>query len=373
MITGDRKETAISVARQVGLIPHSQHPEDIVDESTDKYLPPNCILTSDELSKMDDEDIKAIIKDLKVVARALPSDKFRLVEICQSLNYVVGMTGDGVNDAAALYKSDVGFAMGSGTELAKEAADIVILDDNFNSITKAVLYGRTIFKTIRKFIIFQSTINMASTLIVFVGPFLGFDFPLTLIQLLWVNLVMDTLAALAFGGEPPLPRYMKERPVDRDENIVSPYMWTSIVLNGAFIAFLSILFLLYGEEFFLRNGKHDEEVFLTAFFAFYIFITTINAFNVRTPKVNIFDNIQGNTGFFIVILVIFVVQIVFTIIGGNILRTVPLHIDEWTKVIGCAFIIIPFDLLRKIFITPLLPKHIQKEIPDQELDKENVD
>jgi len=330
------------------------------------HLPPNSVITSDDLQNMTDEELKNIIPDLRVVARALPSDKSRLVDVCQSLNLVVGMTGDGVNDAAALYKSDVGFGMGSGTEFAKEAADIVILDDNFNSISKAVLYGRTIFKTIRKFITFQSTINMASTLIVFIGPFLGIDFPLTLIQLLWVNLVMDTLAAIAFGGEPALPRYMKEKPVSRDENIVSPYMWTSIIMNGTLIAFLSILFLLYGESLFLRNGQHDEQVFLTAFFSFYIFITTINAFNVRTPYINIFDNISGNSGFFYVIFIIFVVQISFTYIGGNILRTVPLHLDEWIKIIGFAFVIIPFDLLRKMFIIPLLPKsitevHIEKD------------
>jgi len=355
MITGDRKETAISVARQIGLLPHTMN---IEDEYSDLYLPQHSVLTSDDLQNMTDDQIRAVLKDLRVVARALPSDKSRLVQISQSLDYVVGMTGDGVNDAAALYLADVGFAMGSGTEMAKEAADIIILDDNFNSIGKAVLYGRTIFKTIRKFITFQSTINMASTLIVFVGPFLGFDFPLTLIQLLWVNLVMDTLAALAFGGEPALKRYMCEKPVRRDDNIVSSYMWTSIVLNGTLIAFLSILFLLYGKNLFLRDGIQDEEVFLTAFFSFYIFITTINGFNVRTHHLNIFDNISGNPAFFMVLILIFFVQILFTYIGGSILRTVPLHFDEWVKIISISLVIIPFDLLRKMIISPLLPKSI---------------
>jgi magnesium-transporting ATPase (P-type) len=266
----------------------------------------------------------------------------------------VAVTGDGVNDAAALHQADVGFAMGSGTEMAKEASDIVILDDNFSSITKAILYGRTIFKTIRKFIVFQSTINLASTLIVFIGPFLGFDFPLSLIQLLWVNLVMDTLAALAFGGEPALERYMKEPPIKRDDKIINQYMWTAILFNGIFVAIVSIMFLLRAKPLFRRNGEQNEAVFLTAFFAFYIFITTINAFNVRTTTINIFDNLSGNKGFSFVLILIFAVQMIFTYIGGSVLRTVPLESGEWINIIIFSLAIIPFDILRKLVFAPML-------------------
>jgi len=285
-----------------------------------------------------------------VIARALPTDKSRLVRVCQSQNKVIGMTGDGVNDAAALKKADVGFAMGSGSEVAKEASDIVILDDNFESITNAILYGRTIFKSIRKFIVFQSTVNAASMCIVFFGPFLGFDFPLTLIQLLWVNLVMDTLAALAFGGEPALRRYMLEKPIKRDQAIISPNMWTAILINGIFIATLCICALLnYFEvrSFFVRNGKPSEEVFLTAFFAFFIFLTNFNAFNARTPSFNLFEHVTANRGFVGVVILIFVVQVVFTYLGGNILRTVGLTRNEWATVIAASSVILPFDLLRK--------------------------
>jgi len=224
MITGDRKETAISIAKDSGLL---------TDES-------QIVLTSDELQKISDEDLKQMLPNIRVIARALPTDKSRLVRISQELNLVVGMTGDGVNDSPALKQADVGFAMGSGTEVAKEAGDIVILDDNFQSIAKAVLYGRTIFKSIRKFIIFQLTINVSAVFISFIGPFIGIHEALTITQMLWINLVMDTLAALAFGGEPALRRYMNEKPLRRDENILSGYMKSAIGVGGVFTAVLSI-------------------------------------------------------------------------------------------------------------------------------------
>jgi len=335
MITGDRKETALSVAQEIGLKKGN--------------------LTSSQLAEMSDEQIQKEIFNIGVISRALPTDKSRLVKICQAepLNKVVGMTGDGVNDSAALKKADVGFAMGSGSEVAKEASDIVILDDNFYSITQAVLYGRTIFKSIRKFIVFQSTVNAASMIIVFLGPFLGFDFPLTLIQLLWVNLVMDTLAAMAFGGEPALKRYMEEPPVRRNESIISKPMWSAILINGCFIAFLCISALKYKNlrHFFLRNGIPSEPAFLTAFFAFFIFLTAFNAFNVRTPKINIFDHLFQNSGFVGVIILIFCVQVTFTYVGGSLLRTVALTLQEWMLVIFASIIIIPFDMIRKMIFS----------------------
>eukprot|EP00028_Trichosphaerium_sp_Am-I-7-wt_P005134 CAMPEP_0168535412 /NCGR_PEP_ID=MMETSP0405-20121227/18674_1 /TAXON_ID=498012 /ORGANISM="Trichosphaerium sp, Strain Am-I-7 wt" /LENGTH=335 /DNA_ID=CAMNT_0008562693 /DNA_START=51 /DNA_END=1055 /DNA_ORIENTATION=- len=228
MITGDKKETAFAIARECGL----------VDGMTNVN---EAVITSEELNKLTDEQVEYKLPSLRVVARALPTDKSRLVKCAQRQGFVVGMTGDGCNDSAALKHADVAFGMGSGAEVAKEAADIIILDDNFQSITKAILYGRTIFKSIRKFIVFQSTVNLASTVIVFLGPFLGFDFPLTLIQLLWVNLVMDTFSALAFGGEPPLLQYMREKPVDREAPIISKYMWSSILTNGLFVAGMSLI------------------------------------------------------------------------------------------------------------------------------------
>jgi len=355
MITGDKKETAVAVAHQIGLIAPGEE------------LQPGVVMTSFELQHLTDHKLKKLIPNLRVVSRALPSDKVRFVNIAQSLSKVVGMTGDGVNDSAALKHADVGFAMGSGSEVSKEAADIVILDDNFASITQAVLYGRTIYKSIQKFIVFQSTINVASTLIVFLGPFMGFDFPLTLIQLLWVNLVMDTLAALAFGGEPALDRYMKEKPIKRDQNIITPRMWASILGGGPFISAMSIAFLVndHVASYFVRNGLPSEPAFLTAFFAFFIFLSIINAFNVRTSRLNLLDHLFDNKGFIFVVFFIFVVQIAFTYIGGKVLRTVGLEMNEWIMVILASLSIIPFDLFRKslfnIFLSQKRGKSTKRE------------
>jgi calcium-translocating P-type ATPase len=356
MITGDRKETAVAVARDINLLPPVD--ENKSRQEQDSALPQYAVLTSSDIQKMNDEELGANLSKIRVIARALPTDKSRLVRVAQGLNKVVGMTGDGVNDSSALKKADVGFGMGSGTEVAKEASDIVILDDDIFSITNAVLYGRTIFKSIRKFVIFQSTINLAATLIVFLGPFMGFDFPLTIIQLLWVNLVMDTLAALAFGGEPALKSYMKEHPTKRNEAIISPEMWSYILFNGSFIAALSVIFLTWDPvvNFFTRDGKPSDPVFLTAFFSFFIFISVINAFNVRTPRLNVFNHLFKNSGFVRVITLIFVVQITFTYLGGSVLRTVPLTPNEWLTIIVASLAIIPWDSIRKIFIAPLLPK-----------------
>ena len=227
MITGDRKETAVAIARDAGLL---RRPQDQV-------------WTSQELAAMSDEEVKLNLPDLRVVSRALPLDKLRLVSIAQEMNLVTGMTGDGVNDSPALKRADVGFAMGSGTEVAKEAGDIVILDDNFLSIKQAILYGRTIYNSICKFITFQLSINFSAVLINFIAPFIGVEKPLTIIQILWINLVMDTLAdtlaALAFGGEPALEKYMQERPKERGGPIVSKGMMSTIVLGGLWMTLVA--------------------------------------------------------------------------------------------------------------------------------------
>ena len=213
MITGDAYDTASSIAKEINLL----QDDDI-------------ILDSKSFNELSDFEIKSIFNKIRVVSRALPTDKSRLVRIAQDLNLVVGMTGDGVNDAPALKRCDVGFAMGSGTEVAKEASDIVILDDNFLSISKAILFGRTIFKSIRKFIIFQLTVNICALVLSIVGPFIGIDTPITIMQMLWINMIMDTFAGVAFSYEPPLEEYMYEEPKSKDEPIINKYMYILLMI-----------------------------------------------------------------------------------------------------------------------------------------------
>lgn len=198
MITGDNRETAVAIAKAAGILP--------------KAPPKDAVITASELALLTDGELKRRLPSLRVVARALPSDKSRLVRVAQEAGAVVGMTGDGINDAPALKKADVGFAMGSGTEVAKEAGDIVILNDDYASIVHAVLYGRTIFKSIRKFLVFQLTMNLCAVGMSVIGPFIGIDTPVTVMQMLWVNLIMDTLAGLAYAGEPPLAELCTSRP-----------------------------------------------------------------------------------------------------------------------------------------------------------------
>ena len=329
MITGDAKDTARAIAKDVGLI---------TDDT-------GLVLTSTELGELSDAEVKAALPNLYVVSRAYPTDKSRLVKLAKELGWVAGMTGDGVNDAPAVKNADVGFSMGSGTEMTKEASDIVVLDDNFYSITQAVLYGRTLFKSIRKFLVFQLTVSLSAILIAFLGPFLGFDLPLTMVQLLWVNLIMDTLAALAFSGEAALERSMHEQPILREASLITSEMWSSIFVNGILSCALSILFLTNPV---IRASFSSEAAFLSGFFAFFAFIHSFNTFNARTESLNLFDHLGENKNFIYVLAFIFMVQIVFTYIGGQILRTVPLSLEEWFYPVGLASLIIPIDLTRKL-------------------------
>lgn len=333
MVTGDRKETAVAIAKEAGLL----------TEDSD------VALTSAEMAEKTDEEMKEIMPHLRVVSRALPTDKSRLVRIAQELDYVVGMTGDGVNDSPALKKADVGFAMGSGTEVAKEAGDITILDDNFLSIEKAILYGRTMFKSIRKFLIFQLTVNVAAVLTCFIGPMLGENVVLTVIQLLLVNLAMDTLAAIAFGSEPALQEYMKDRPVPRSESIVTREMMTEILISAFYITFicLSILFLAP-----LRNlfGDVDVTYLKSALFATFMMAITFNGFNARTGHVNPFEHMGRNKNFLRVMVSILVLQFIFVTFGGEVLSVESLSVKAWIICLVLAFLVIPIDMIRKLIM-----------------------
>ena len=333
MITGDRKETAVAIAKDSGLL---QRPQDQV-------------WTSQELAAMSDDEVKLNLRYLRVVSRALPLDKLRLVNIAQEMNLVTGMTGDGVNDSPALKRADVGFAMGSGTEVAKEAGDIVILDDNFLSIKQAILYGRTIYNSICKFITFQLSINFSAVLINFIAPFIGVEKPLTIIQILWINLVMDTLAALAFGGEPALEKYMQEKPKERGGPIVSKGMLSTIVLSGLWMTLVAIAFYKSAWVDSLFRDAPDHIYTYTGFFCAYIFMAVANGFNVRVEGLDLLDHITDNPGFIQVMGGIICIQFLLTLFGGSVLRTVPLNGQEWSFVLLCAVSIIVVDWLRKLF------------------------
>lgn len=334
MITGDHPETATNIAKEVGIL---QTKDDL-------------ILKSSDLAKMTDAEIIKILPQLKVVARALPNDKSRLVDLAKKCNLVVGMTGDGVNDAIALKKADVGFSMGSGTEVAKEASDIVILDDNISSIQKAILYGRTIFKSIRKFIIFQLTVNLCAVAVSIIGPFIGVPVPVTVIQMLWINMVMDTLAGLAFSYEPPLPEYMEETPKKREETILNRYMIEEILITGTYSALLCLFFLKSDLIRGLYRYSIDDRYLMTAFFGLFIFISIFNSFNARTVRLNIFSNIFKNKVFIAIIFFIITVQIGMIYYGGNLFRTAGLTIFEFLIMLLLSLTVIPIDILRK-FIT----------------------
>ena len=334
MVTGDAKETACSIARELNIISND---DDIV-------------LSSEEFNKLSDIQIIKILPKLKVLCRSMPEDKYRLVCIAERENLVVGMTGDGVNDAPALRKASVGFSMGSGTEIAKETSDIVILDNNIKSIATSILYGRTIFKSIRKFIIFQLSVNVCAVLLSIIGPFIGILSPITVIQVLWVNMVMDTFSGLAFSFEPALIEYMNEPPKKKAESIINSYMINQIILDGLYSMLICIFFLKSGFIRSIYRIDINDKYIMTAFFGLFIFIDIFNAFNSRTHRINTFSNLSKNKIFIIIFMFITIVQIILIYYGGELFRTNGLTIKEFIVMLIVSFSVIPFDIIRKILM-----------------------
>ncbi len=341
MITGDRLETAIAIAKDAGLL----------KDKSDKAL------SSAQLNEMSDDEVKKMIPHIRVIARALPTDKSRMVRLCQEMNLVVGMTGDGVNDSPALKRADVGFAMGSGTEAAKEAGEIVILDDNFESIKDAILYGRTIYHNILKFCKFQLVINVTAVIVSAIAPFFGVEEPLKVTHLLFVNLVMDGLGAIMLGNEPALEKYMTEKPRRRDESIVSKKMMAQILIMGLWLTVLSFLFLKLP---FFSGLFESEEQHLTGYFVLFIVSALFNGFNVRDDGFAIFKGLNENTGFLKVFFAIILVQalivnaalVPFTAFKwiGEMFSCVPFGITGWIAVILLSVTMIPVDMIRKLFV-----------------------
>lgn len=344
MITGDRLETAVAIAEDAGLLSSGR----------------DLALTSSQLNQMSDDAVKAVMSEIRVIARALPTDKSRMVRLCQEMNLVVGMTGDGVNDSPALKRADVGFAMGSGTEAAKEAGKIVILDDNFRSIKDAVWYGRTIYHNILKFCKFQLVVNVAAVVVSAAAPFFGIEEPLKVTHLLFVNLVMDGLGALMLGNEPAREKYMEERPRRRDENIVDRAMLVQILFMGGWLTAVSFVFLKHP---YFRGMFESDAQHLTAYFVLFILSALFNGFNVRDEGYLVFSGLGENRAFLKVFFSIVLVQsaivnaamIPLDTFGwiSRMFSCIPFGIAGWIAVILLAATMVPADLVRKWVFRPV--------------------
>ena len=328
MITGDNLQTARCIASECGI------------------LGADSVVTDHAgLERLDDSELISVLPRLAVVARALPSDKSRLTRLAKQGGLVCAMTGDGINDAPALKNADVGFSMGGGTEVAKEASDIVILDNSFLSITKAILYGRTIFKSIRRFLVFQLTINLCAVGVSVIGPFIGIDTPVTVMQMLWINMIMDTLAGLAFAGEPPDMRYMRERPLTLSTPVLDGRMAMQIAIMGIHSLVVCVLFLSLN----FMNLHGDE--FLAAFFALFVFQGLFAGICARSQdSINIFRNISKNRAFLLIFAFIAAVQTALVYLGGELFRTVPLSPAVIVRILLLCALVIPADLLFKILL-----------------------
>lgn len=336
MMTGDRSETAAAIAREAGLLERDG----------------DVVLTSAQLRELGDDDLKSMLPRIRVIARALPTDKSRMVRLCQEMGLVVGMTGDGVNDSPSLRRADVGFAMGSGTEAAKEAGEVIILDDNFRSIKDAIWYGRTIYHNILKFCRFQLAINVAAVAVSAIAPLLGVHEPLKVTHLLFVNLVMDSLGALMLGSEPALESYMTEPPRRRDENIVRAPMMHQILFVGAWMtaAGFAYLKLPLFASLFANEAQH-----LTGFFVYFILTALFNGFNVRSEGTAIFAGLDRNRSFVRVFLCIAAVQAMIVNAAlvpplafvGEMFSCVPFPPAGWLAAAALAAAVIPADLARK--------------------------
>ena len=340
MVTGDAEETATAIAKEAGILKNEKK---------------DVVLTHEELEKMSDEELKKVLPDLRVVSRAKPLDKKRLVSMSQQLENVCGMTGDGVNDAPALKQADIGFAMGDGTAVAQEAGDVVILNNSLTSIKDCVLNSRTMAKSVGKFLIFQLTVNISTLLMNIIAPILGWTEPFSIVQILWINLIMDTLAAMAFGGEPILDRYMEDQPAKRTDNILTTYIKSAIGTSAIFITLGSILILenIAGITSFVTPADCvDPELYEKTFmFAFFIYSIIFNSLNTRSEKYNLFEHISENKNFIRVMGAIFILQTIIIQIGGKVFDTTMLNVKALLVSMVLAVLIIPVDLIRKVIIS----------------------
>ena len=319
IVTGDTAATAMEIARQCGIL------------SPLTSLPSPLTITGAEFAALSDEEALERIKELKVMSRARPTDKQRLVSLLQQRGEVVAVTGDGTNDAPALNRAHVGLSLGSGTSVAKQASDITLIDDSFSSIVHAVMWGRSLYKNIQRFVFFQLIVNVAALLLVLCGGFIGTEMPLTITQILWVNLIMDTLAAMALASLPPSREVMEEKPRASDAFIISSAMKRGILTVGGLFFLVTFAMLWYFEQ-----GAGMDDIKLTVFFTIFVMLQWWNLFNARMLGSchSAFRRIWACRGFLFVLLFVLVGQWVIVTFGGRMFRTVPLSWQTWAAIIG---------------------------------------
>ncbi len=342
MITGDNQWTAAAIARRCGILSPRYRIYEAKSVSTGEDL----LLCGEDLRQMDDETLSSLLPRIRVISRVTPTDKSRLIKVARETGHVAGMTGDGINDAPALKSADVGFAMGSGTDVAREAGDIVLLNDSFVSIGNAILFGRTVFRSIRKFIVFQLTMNLCAVGVSLLGPFVGFEHPVTVVQMLWVNIIMDTLGSLAFAGEAPMAAYMEMAPLSRKEPILTGVLVRQVLCYAVYGIGLCMAFLTSSPAFY-QVGKGDTDYFLTAFFALFVFCGVAFAFAVRTPSRNLLTGLGKNKAFLVIMPMVAGIQLLILYFGGQVFRTVPLAGDSLGICLALALTVLPVDGIRK--------------------------
>jgi len=362
VVTGDNEKTAAVISRQIG----------ILDGGDD------IVITGGKFDEMSDAEILEIVPRLKILARATPLQKLRLVELLQSQDEVVAVTGDGTNDAPALKRADVGIAMGlRGTDIAKEASDIILVDDNFGSIVRAVHWGRTLYENVQKFLQFQLTINLSALAIAFFSPLLALavaflvqrgvnilpnanfqELPLTIMQLLWVNLIMDTLAALALSLEPRREEIMKDPPKRRGESFITRNMAENVLVMGGIFTVIILMMQAFG--WYLGANPQDSAQVSSVIFATYVFLQVFNMFNARSirPDRSAFANLLQSKNFIVVLIGIVIVQIILVQFGGEAFHTTPLPLVVWIKIVLVGFSALVIGELFRFFRRQFVKKAV---------------
>lgn len=328
MVTGDVITTATAIAKDAGLITSD---EDVAMSAVD-------------FDNLSDEEAKDLLPRIKVIARATPQTKLRIVRLAQELGLCVGMTGDGTNDSPALKGADVGFSMGSGTDVCKEAGDIIITDDNFVSISDAVMLGRTFMHNVMKFLKFQLPINVSLVIMSVLFPIIMGVEAIAAVQILIINIVMDSLNSLSFGGEPPKDEYMLEKPIPKGSKLLSKETLTQIIVSVITFLVLFAITAIPG----VREFWGTEEQYTTVRFALLVIMATVNGFNIRTDSINLFEGISKNTLFVKIAIAIFAMTVLLGQFGGEMLHCAPLSVAQWVAIFALSLITVPVDMVRKL-------------------------